>query len=52
MVISYIYSICWHIKLVFYERQQEANHIKNLSKGITTTRKQEIVFKANKKSKW
>jgi hypothetical protein len=21
MVISYIYLICWHIKLVFYERQ-------------------------------
>jgi hypothetical protein len=30
---------------------EEANHIKNLSKGITTTRKQEIAFKANKKSK-
>jgi hypothetical protein len=29
----------------------EANHVKNLSKGITTTRKQEIPFKANKKSK-
>jgi hypothetical protein len=22
MVISYIYSMCWHMKLVFYERQQ------------------------------
>jgi hypothetical protein len=22
MVISYIYSICWHTKLAFYERQQ------------------------------
>jgi hypothetical protein len=30
---------------------EETNHVKNLSKGITTTRKQEIVFKANKKSK-
>jgi hypothetical protein len=30
---------------------EEANHVKNLSKGITTTRKQEIAFKANKKSK-
>jgi hypothetical protein len=30
---------------------QEVNHVKNLSKGITTTRKQEIAFKANKKSK-
>jgi hypothetical protein len=30
---------------------EEANHVKNLSKGITTTRKQEIPFKANKKSK-
>jgi hypothetical protein len=30
---------------------EEVNHIKNLSKGITTTRKQEIAFKANKKSK-
>jgi hypothetical protein len=30
---------------------EEANHIKNLSKGITTTRKKEIAFKANKKSK-
>jgi hypothetical protein len=28
-----------------------ANHVKNLSKGISTTRKQEIAFKANKKSK-
>jgi hypothetical protein len=30
---------------------EEANHVKNLSKGITTIRKQEIAFKANKKSK-
>jgi hypothetical protein len=30
---------------------KEANHVKDLSKGITTTRKQEIAFKANKKSK-
>jgi hypothetical protein len=30
---------------------EEVNHVKNLSKGITTTRKQEIAFKANKKSK-
>jgi hypothetical protein len=30
---------------------QEVNHVKNLSKGITTTRKQEIAFKANKKRK-
>jgi hypothetical protein len=30
---------------------ENANHIKNLSKGITTTRKQEIAFKANKKRK-
>jgi hypothetical protein len=30
---------------------EEVNHVKNLSKGITTTRKQEISFKANKKSK-
>jgi hypothetical protein len=30
---------------------EEANHVKNLSKGITTTRKKEIAFKANKKSK-
>jgi hypothetical protein len=30
---------------------KEANHVKNLSKGITTTRKQEIAFMANKKSK-
>jgi hypothetical protein len=30
---------------------EEANHVKNLSKGITTTRKQEIAFKANMKSK-
>jgi hypothetical protein len=30
---------------------EEANYIKNLSKGITTTRKQEITFNANKKSK-
>jgi hypothetical protein len=30
---------------------EEVNHVKNLSKGITATRKQEIAFKANKKSK-
>jgi hypothetical protein len=30
---------------------EEVNHVKNLSKGITTTRKQEIAFKANKKRK-
>jgi hypothetical protein len=30
---------------------EETNHVKNLSKCITTTRKQEIAFKANKKSK-
>jgi NACalpha-BTF3-like transcription factor len=30
---------------------EEVNHVKNLSKGITTTRKQEIALKANKKSK-
>jgi hypothetical protein len=30
---------------------EEANHVKSLAKGITTTRKQEIAFKANKKSK-
>jgi hypothetical protein len=30
---------------------KEVNHIKNLSKGITTSRKQESAFKANKKSK-
>jgi hypothetical protein len=30
---------------------EKTNHVKNLSKGITTTRKQEIAFKANKNSK-
>jgi hypothetical protein len=30
---------------------EEANHIKNLYKGVTTTRKQEIALKANKKGK-
>jgi hypothetical protein len=30
---------------------EEANHVNNLSKGITTTRNQEIALKANKKSK-
>jgi hypothetical protein len=30
---------------------EEGNHVKNLYKGITTSRKQEIAFKANKKSK-
>jgi hypothetical protein len=30
---------------------KEANHIKNLYKGVTTTKKQEIALKANKKSK-
>jgi hypothetical protein len=30
---------------------EEASRVKNLSKGITTTRKQGIAFKANKKSK-
>jgi hypothetical protein len=30
---------------------EEVNRVKNLSKGITTTKKQEIAFKVNKKSK-
>jgi hypothetical protein len=30
---------------------EEANHIKNLSKGITSSRKQDITFKASKKGK-
>jgi hypothetical protein len=30
---------------------EEANRVRNLSKGITTTKKKEIAFKANKKSK-
>jgi NACalpha-BTF3-like transcription factor len=30
---------------------EEANRVKNLSKCITTTNKQEIAFKANKKNK-
>jgi hypothetical protein len=30
---------------------REASHLKNLSKCVTTTRKQEIAFKANQKSK-
>jgi hypothetical protein len=30
---------------------EEANHIKNLYKGVITTKKQEIALKANKKSK-
>jgi hypothetical protein len=30
---------------------EKVNHVKNISKGIITTRKQEIAFKANKKSK-
>jgi hypothetical protein len=30
---------------------EEANHVKNLSKDITNTRKEEIAFKASKKSK-
>jgi hypothetical protein len=30
---------------------EEANHVKNLSKGITSTRKQDIALKARKKSK-
>jgi hypothetical protein len=30
---------------------EEANHVKNISKCITTPRKQKIVFKGNKKSK-
>jgi hypothetical protein len=30
---------------------EEGNHVKSISKGITTTRNQEIAFKANKKSK-
>jgi hypothetical protein len=29
---------------------EEANHVKNLSKGIISSRKQDIAFKANKKS--
>jgi hypothetical protein len=30
---------------------EEANHIKNLYKGVTTTKKQEIALKASKKGK-
>jgi hypothetical protein len=30
---------------------KEATHVKNLSKGITSSRKQDIAFKASKKSK-
>jgi hypothetical protein len=30
---------------------EEAQHVKNLSKGITSSRKQGIAFKASKKSK-
>jgi hypothetical protein len=30
---------------------EKVNHVKNISKDIITTRKQEIAFKANKKSK-
>jgi hypothetical protein len=30
---------------------EEANHVKNLSKGITSSRKQDIAFKASKKGK-
>jgi hypothetical protein len=30
---------------------EESNHVKNLSKGITSSRKQDIAFKASKKSK-
>jgi hypothetical protein len=30
---------------------KEANHIKNLYKGVSTTKKQKIALKANKKSK-
>jgi hypothetical protein len=39
-------------RIVNYEMYiKEVNHVKNLSKGITTTRKQENAFKASKKSK-
>jgi hypothetical protein len=30
---------------------EEAQHVKNLSKGIISSRKYEIIFKASKKSK-
>jgi hypothetical protein len=30
---------------------EEATHVKNISKGITSSRKQDITFKASKKSK-
>jgi hypothetical protein len=30
---------------------EEATHVKNLSKGITSSRKQDIAFKASKKRK-
>jgi hypothetical protein len=39
-------------KLINHEMLiEEANHVKNLSKGITTFRKQDIAFKASKKDK-
>jgi hypothetical protein len=40
------------IKTLYHEMHiEEANHIKNLYKGVTITKKQEIAFKARKKRK-
>jgi hypothetical protein len=41
-----LYKIINHEMLV-----EEAQHVKNLSKGIISSRKQDIAFKASKKSK-
>jgi hypothetical protein len=38
-------------RIINHEIIEEVNHIKNLYKGVTTTKKQEIAFKASKRSK-
>jgi hypothetical protein len=34
MVISYIYSICWHMKSTFYERQHRALYLKHMDANL------------------
>jgi hypothetical protein len=39
-------------RIIYHEMLiEEVNHVKNLSKGVTSSRKQEITFKASKKGK-
>jgi hypothetical protein len=50
MVISYIYSICWHMKLVFYVRQQRLGRSPNETFWVEVLG--ELVAKFRKQEEW